>query len=98
MFFWLFSISRYREKYSNQSYLKELGKRNSLKKKFVQNGPSVQILDFGVQNLFFFCKMVIVCFCSTFCSNFGLLKVEIEALGTLKKNPAWKISRHPQGA
>ena len=55
--------------FSNPAYLEELEKRMILKKKFVQNGPSVQILQIWAQKYFiFFCEKMVVLL---FVANFG---------------------------
>ena len=73
---WHLSIIWYSKKISNPAYHVQLVERIIFKKKIVQNGPSVQILYFGVK-IFSFLKngrqLFLLLFNKYhFCSNFGL--------------------------
>ena len=74
--------------FSNPAYLEELEKIMILKKFFVQNGPSVQILRIWAQKYFiFFCQKMVVLFvcCNEILSDFYVLFFKIEALDELRK-------------
>ena len=80
--------------FSNPAYLEELEKRMILKKKIVQIGPSVQVLQNLPQKYFiYFCRKMVVfvvllllllLFVANL-SDFDILFLKIEALDKLRK-------------